>query len=82
MTGRIVIEVSAEGEEMRTTVDAELKHVDPIGRLMLICKICRCLEMEQKELLLLPLAWELNEKTATETTLIRKGDVMRAMEEE
>lgn len=75
MKGRIVIDIDETDEDLSIDVDVNLKNIDPIEMLIVVCNVCESLELNREMLYLLPLAWDAKEKARREKLRIDIGAI-------
>ena len=81
MKGRIVIDIDETDEDLSTDIDVNIKGVDPIELLIVVCNVCESLELNREMLYLLPLAWDAKDKARREKLRIDMGAIGRGMTE-
>lgn len=81
MKGRIVIDIDETGEEISTDIDVNIKGVDPLKMLLVVCNVCESLELNREMLYLLPRAWDAMKNARREKLRIDMGAIGRGMTE-
>lgn len=81
MKGRIVIDIDETDEDLSIDVDVNIKGVDPLEMLLVVCNICESLKLNREMLYLLPLAWDTKEKARKEKIRIDMGAIGRGVTE-
>lgn len=81
MKGRIVIDIDETDEDLSIDIDVNIKGVDPIEMLIVVCNVCESLELNRERLYLLPLAWDAKEKARREKLRIDMGAIERGVTE-
>lgn len=81
MKGRIVIDIDETDEDLSVDIDVNIKDVDPIEMLIVVCNVCESLELNREMLYLLPLAWDAKEKARREKLRIDMGAIERGVTE-